>query len=183
MSYVVSPWVCGAKCPQGRQRRRRPMQQALYECCSRSCEQTMSTRDAERGREMGHSFVLSSAPFLSSPPFILFSVLLEPSAVAVGTVKKGGGDTLICQWEGKEGEHRALQLQQHRRRRRPTCPSHRDNDENVLHRPIHVKAEIQFLKEPRASRASRLLFTNPVLLRTSFANGVCVLWEGPAGHS
>ena len=58
---------------------------------------------------MGHSFV-SSAPFPSFPPFIPLSVLLELSAVAVGTVKKGGGDTLICQWAGGEGEKESTEL-------------------------------------------------------------------------
>ena len=60
----------------------------------------MSTRDAERWDI--HSFL--PPPSLPSPPFIPFSVLLERSAVAVGTVKKGGGDTLICEWAGEEGE-------------------------------------------------------------------------------
>ena len=43
-------------------------------------------------------------------------------------------------------------------------------------------AEIQFLKEPRAGGHLVLLgYDSPiqlVLLRTSFANGVCVLWQG-----
>ena len=179
MSYVVScrPGYVGQNVPKDDGR------------CSRHCTPSAArvSKLCQHAMQRDGTFIRFVRPL----PFIPFSVLLERSAVAVGTVKKGGGDTLICQWaggRGVEGEHRALQLQQHRRRRRPICPSHRDNDENVLHRPIHTNAEIQFLKEPRAGGHLVLLgYDSPiqlVLLRTSFANGVCVLWQGPAaGHS
>ena len=79
----------------------------------------MSTRDAA---VRDGAFIRFVRP---PPSFIPFSVLLEWSAVAVGTVKKErGGETLICQWveeqySRKRRRLRALQLQQHRRR--PTC--------------------------------------------------------------
>ena len=130
---------------------------------------------------MGHSFVLSSAPFPSLSSLHSLLGLIGAECSCSGNRKeRGRGRPHLSvggrePGRGREGEHRALQLQQHRRRR-PTCPSHRDNDENVLHRPIHTNnAEIQFLKEPRAAGGHLVLlgYYSPI----QFCCGLHLLME------
>ena len=108
----------------------------------------MSTRDAERWDI--HSF--RPPPSFPSLPPSLHSLLglIGAECSCSGNRKERGRGHPHLSVGGREGKGR----------RAPssaiaTTPtthlSHRDNDENVLHRPIHMNnAEIQFLKEPRA---------------------------------